>query len=143
IIRSETLRWCRRSGIYPHQYDDMVDAATDFYTRKILDLPTHQSDDADAPKDSTGRNGKKFFDLAAFADGSSAAGSIRQALGNYSLMFGILYRSVIGINQRGRVIISTDLLQGDLEEDSRMRGLLAEMPVEEDNASSAAIDAGR
>lgn len=140
IIRTETLKWCRRSGIFPHQFDDMVDAAHDFYTKKILDLPTHQSDDDDAPKDSTGRNGKKFFDLAAFADGASAAGSIRQALSNYTLMFRTLYRSVNGINQRGRVIINTDLLQGDLDEDSRMRSLLAELPVEQDHASTNGED---
>lgn len=142
IIRTETLKWCRRSNVYPHQYDDMVDAATDFYTRKILDLPTNQSDNDGAPKDSTGRNGKKFFDLAAFADGASAAGSIRQALSNYTLMFRTLYRSVNGITQRGRVIINTDLLQGDLDPESRMRGLLAELPVEEDHAVTHAVDGG-
>lgn len=40
IIPSETLRYCHRHDVARFLHDDMVEAAVDFYTRKLLDLPS-------------------------------------------------------------------------------------------------------
>jgi hypothetical protein len=137
IVPSETARYCHRHGIARFLHDDMVDAAVDFYTRKILDLPSVDG----AEGDSTGRNGTKFFDLEVFAGGASAAGSIRQALGDYTLMHRTLLRSVRSARKVGQ-IISTDLLEGTVDAEGRLAGLLQELPVVPDPAAHV-LDAAR
>jgi hypothetical protein len=137
IVPSETTRYCHRHGIARFLHDDMVDAAVDFYTRKILDLPSADG----AEGDSTGRNGTKFFDLTVFAGGASAAGSIRQALGDYTLMHRTLLRSVRSARKVGQ-IISTDLLEGTIDSEGRLAGLMHELPVVPDPAAQV-LDAGR
>ncbi|OLT53609.1 hypothetical protein BJF88_10655 [Cellulosimicrobium sp. CUA-896] len=137
IVRAETLRYCHRHNIARFLHDDMVEAAVDFYTRKILDLPSVDG----AEGDSTGRNGTKFFDLEVFADGASAAGSIRQALGDYTLMHRTLLRSVRSARKVGQ-IVSTELLEGTIDADGRLAGLVHELPVVPDPAAEV-LDAGR
>ncbi|MFJ2299491.1 hypothetical protein [Oerskovia paurometabola] len=137
IVRSETARYCHRHGIARFLHDDMVDAAVDFYTRKILDLPSTDG----AEGDSRGRNGTKFFDLEVFAGGASAAGSIRQALGDYTLMHRTLLRSVRSARKVGQ-IVSTDLLEGTIDAEGRLAGLVHELPVVPDLAVQV-LDAGR
>ncbi|MDD9207042.1 hypothetical protein PU560_11270 [Georgenia sp. 10Sc9-8] len=147
LVRSETLRWCHKHGIAAFQHEEMVEAADDFYTRKILDLPsehqlTEAGDEANG-LDSTGRNGRKFFELGAFADGASAAGSIRQALSDYTLMGRTLLRSVNRTRRGGQVITSTDLLEGSIEADNPLAHLVHEIPAAADAAVAHVIDAGR
>lgn len=137
IVRAETARYCHRHNIARFLHDDMVDAAIDFYTRKILDLPSVDG----ATGDSTGRNGTKFFDLEVFAAGASAAGSIRQALGDYTLMHRTLLRSVRATRRVGQ-IVSTDLLEGTIDSEGRLAGLVHELPVVPDLAAQV-LDAGR
>ncbi|MBE9925449.1 hypothetical protein G8C93_06030 [Cellulosimicrobium cellulans] len=137
IIPSETLRYCHRHDVARFLHDDMVEAAVDFYTRKLLDLPSADG----ATGDSTGRNGTKFFDLEVFADGASAAGSIRQALGDYTLMHRTLLRTVRSARRVGQ-IVSTDLLEGTVDDEGRLAGLLHELPVVPDPATDV-VDAGR
>ena len=136
IVASETQRYCHRHNVARYLHDDMVEAAVDFYTRKILDLPS-----TEGAADSRGRNGTKFFDLEVFADGASAAGSIRQALSDYTLMHRTLLRSVRSARRVGQVV-STDLLEGTVDADGRLAGLLHELPVEPDPAAEV-VDAGR
>lgn len=137
IVPSETMRYCYRHSIARFLHDDMVDAAVDFYTRKILDLPSVDG----AEGDSTGRNGTKFFDLEVFAGGASAAGSIRQALGDYTLMHRTLLRSVRAARKIGQ-IVSTDFLEGTIDSEGRLAGLVHELPVVPDLAGQV-LDAGR
>ncbi|MFC7879633.1 hypothetical protein [Isoptericola sp. NPDC057391] len=137
LVPTETLRYCHRHSIARYLHDDMVDAAVDFYTRKILDLPSTDG----AAGDSRGRNGTKFFDLEVFADGASAAGSIRQALGDFTLMHRTLLRSVRATRRVGQ-IVSTELLEGTLDADGRMAGLLHELPVVPDHAAEV-VELGR
>ena len=137
IVPSETSRYCHRHSIARFLHDDMVDAAVDFYTRKILDLPSGDGVEGD----STGRNGTKFFDLDVFAGGASAAGSIRQALGDYTLMHRTLLRSVRSARRVGQ-IVSTDLLEGTIDAEGRLAGLVHELPVVPDLAAQV-LDAGR
>src|SRR5690606_29328878 len=130
IVPTETLRYCHRHSIARYLHDDMVEAAVDFYTRKILDLPSVEG----ATGDSRGRNGTKFFDLEVFAEGASAAGSIRQALGDYTLMHRTLLRSVRSARRVGQVV-STDLLEGTIDAEGRLAGLMHELPIEPDPAA--------